>query len=218
MWFDVCNEESCLLCLLLGDGIRIKTEWGKRRDYFRWASWTEARPQRMDSPSSWEIHPERPQESCHQSHFPSCFQRHSLCLRGRNNKGEVFLIFCGLSSTLITSKTDLAFLIIWCDQWLIKFRLNCLAGWHNYSVLSWMSCTFDCRQPLSFLSAVLVIQGLLRHTKNTSLHRQCDNPMVISPVSGCLLFITVPSNRTQPQWCFQKDRHKLSLNLFVAIY
>lgn len=142
----------------------------------------------MDSPSSREIRPERPQESCHQSHFPSCFQRHSLGLRGRNNKGELFCIFCGLSS------------LSWCDQIMvynvkmaIKFRLT----WHIYSVLPWMSCKFDCRQPLSSRFAVLVVHGFLRHKKKyTSLHEQCDIPMVISPVSACLIFKTVHSDCT----------------------
>lgn len=88
-----------------------------------------------------------------------------------------------LSSTLCawcashTPKTDLAFVtLVWSNldftvwKWPIKFSLTCFADWHNCSVLPWMSCKFDSRQPLSSFFLDLVIQGLLRHTIYTSLH------------------------------------------------
>lgn len=40
------------------------------------------------------------------------------------------------------------------------------------------------------------MQGLLRHTIYKSAQKHYDIPMVISPVSACLLFITEPSNFT----------------------
>lgn len=57
------------------------------------------------------------------------------------------------------------------------------------------------------------MQGLLRHTIYKSAQKQYDIPMVISPVSACLLFITEPSNSTDN---LSKPIYSHLLRIFLA--